>query len=166
MIINPSLTILSADDYEDDNYLLEQAFKKAKLSSIRLHIVRDGTEAVAYLQGEGKFADRKAHPFPDILLLDLNMPRMNGFEVLKWLRKDSQFKGLIVYVLTASARAADVERAYELGVNAYIVKPSRIDDLTMMVARLHEWHHFVALPKIAAKKEKESKPRENEKSMA
>ena len=122
-----------------------QAFKKAEVTS-RLHTVRDGLEAQAYLKGEGAFQDRNAHPFPEVLLLDLNMPRMNGFELLEWLRRDDECRRLVVHVLTGSARTADVERAHELGANSYITKPGRFDELVAFVTALHDWHGFTVLP--------------------
>ncbi len=136
-----AFTILVAEDNEDDVFLLEQAFKKAEASS-RLIVVPDGAQAVAYLKGEDAYVDRAEHPFPDVLLLDLNMPRMNGFEVLEWVRRNPLCSRLIVHVLTASAREADVERAYELHANSFIVKPNRLDELVAFVAALHQWHRF------------------------
>lgn len=139
------LNILVAEDYEDDVFLLRQAFNKAGVTSA-LHVVPDGAEAWAYLKGEGGYADRKAYPLPDILLLDLNMPRMNGFELLERLRKDPVCGRLIVHVLTASIRAEDVERVYGLRANGYLVKPSRVDELVVLVRALHDWHRFISLP--------------------
>src|SRR6266568_6765140 len=101
--MNVSLNVLVAEDNPDDLYLLQAAFTRAGVSS-RLHAVSDGVEALAYLRGEGPFEDRNAHPFPDVVLLDLNMPQLNGFEVLEWVRRDSQCGRLVVHVLTASAR--------------------------------------------------------------
>jgi CheY-like chemotaxis protein len=144
--MNVELNILLAEDNEDDVFLLRQAFKKAGATS-RLHIVCDGIEAQAYLKGEGRFADRDAYPFPDALLLDLNMPRMNGFELLEWMRQDEQCSRLVVHVLSASAREADVERAYGLGANNYIIKPSRLDELVAFVAAMQQWHRFTVLPR-------------------
>jgi len=139
------MNILVAEDSPDDVVLLTHALRRAKLTS-SLTAVRDGLEALAYLNGEGPFADRAAHPFPDILLLDLNMPRMNGFEVLERLRADPQCSRLTVHVLTASSRTADVQRAYELHANSYTVKPTRLDELEAFLVALHQWHRFVTLP--------------------
>jgi len=143
--MNTLMDILVVDDSANDTFLLEQAFKKAAAPS-RLHAAQDGIEARAYLKGEGEFSDRAVHPFPDIVLLDLNMPRMNGFEFLEWLRDDPECECLVVYVLSASARDGDVQRAYELGANSYVVKPSRMDELVSFVAALHQWHRFTVLP--------------------
>jgi two-component system response regulator len=139
------LNILVADDSADDVFLLQEAFKMAEATS-QLHAVNDGAEALAYLKGEGAFADREVHPFPDVLLLDLNMPRKNGFEVLEWVRGNAACSRLLVYVLTASSREADVVRAYELCANSYVIKPNRLDDLVAFVTALHEWHRFTILP--------------------
>jgi len=143
--MNTLTNILVVDDSGNDVFLLEQAFKKAAATS-RLYSVQDGMEARAYLKGEGEFSDRAVHPFPDLLLLDLNMPRMNGFEFLQWLRADSECSHLVIYVLSASARDGDVQRAYELGANSYVVKPSRMDELVSFVAAMHQWHRFMVLP--------------------
>ena len=137
------MNILIADDSADDVFLLQRAFKKAGVIS-RLQVVSDGLQALAYLKGENAFADRATNPIPDLLLLDLNMPCMNGFEVLEWIRQDSHCSRLIVHVLTASARESDVERAYELGANGFIVKPTRIDELVFFVQALHGWHRFIS----------------------
>jgi DNA-binding response OmpR family regulator len=83
------------------------------------------------------------------------MPRMNGFEVLEWARQDDQCRRLVVHVLTASPREADVQRAYELGANSYVIKPSRVDELVALVKALHQWHHFTALPQKPASYENE-----------
>jgi CheY-like chemotaxis protein len=139
------LNILIAEDNPDDVFLLQEAFRKAGLSQ-RLEEVCDGVEAMAYLKGDGSYADRIRHPFPDVLLLDLNMPRMNGFEVLEWLRQDEQCKRLVVHVLTSSSRDADVQHAYDLGANSYILKPGRMDDLVTLAIALKQWHQFLFLP--------------------
>jgi CheY-like chemotaxis protein len=146
--MNTAFNILLAEDNADDVFLLQQAFKKAGVDS-RLHLAADGAEALAYLKGEGRYSDRAASPFPDVLLLDLNMPRMNGFEVLEWVRGHPQWGGLIVHVLTTSVREVDVQRAYDLRANSYVVKPSRVDELVQFVRALHEWHHFVSLPQCS-----------------
>src|SRR5688572_96617 len=147
--MNTLMNILVVDDSANDVFLLEQAFKKAAATS-RLQAVPDGMEAQAYLKGEAKFSDRAVHPYPDLLLLDLNMPRMNGFEFLQWLRADSDCGYMVIYVLSASAREADVKRAYELGANSYIVKPSRMDELVSFVGAMHQWHRYTVLPTQSA----------------
>jgi CheY-like chemotaxis protein len=142
--MNTLTNILAVDDSADDIFLLQQAFKRANAGS-RLHAAHDGLEAQAYLKGESPFRDRSTHPLPDVLLVDLNMPRMNGFELLEWLRRDAECRWRIVHILSASVRTADVQRAYELGANSYVVKPSRVDELVAFVTTLHQWHRFTVL---------------------
>lgn len=144
------LNILVAEDNADDLFLLQQAFKRAE-APCRLQAASDGVEALAYLKGEQTFSDRVTYPSPDVLLLDLNMPRMNGFEVLEALRKDPQFGHLLIYILTASARQTDVQQAYALGATGYIVKPTRVDELVSFVKALQQWHQFVHRPPRTAK---------------
>jgi len=121
-----NLPILLAEDSEDDVFLMERAFKKAKLTN-PLRIVSDGEQALAYLKGEGEYADRNKYPFPGLLLLDIKMPRMNGLEVLSAIRQDPQLKRLVVIFLTASNLEQDVNKAFDLQANSYLVKPSDTD---------------------------------------
>src|SRR5579863_4053371 len=123
-----TLPILLAEDNEDDIFLLERAFKKAKLTN-PLRIVSDGEQTLAYLKGEGIYADRKEYPFPALLLLDIKMPRMNGLEVLSVIRNDPKLRRLVVIVLTASNLDQDVNRAFDLQANSYLVKPSDTDGM-------------------------------------
>jgi CheY-like chemotaxis protein len=143
--LNKRLNILVAEDNADDVFFLQQAIKKAGVDCC-LNSACDGIEALAYLNGEGAFGDRAAYPFPDILLLDLNMPGMNGFEVLEWVRKDARCTRLVVHVMSASSRDLDIQKAYDLRANSYVVKPSRIDELVRFVSALNQWHRFMALP--------------------
>ena len=144
-----SLNILIAEDNPDDIFLLQEAAKKAGVTS-RLYAVRDGVETLEYLSGDGAFADRNTYPFPDVLLLDLSMPRMNGFELLEQLRSDPRFSSLVVHILTASGRDEDVDRAYRLHANSYLVKPTRVDQLVQLLALLQQWHGLIRLPTIRA----------------
>ena len=98
----------------------ERAYEAAGIEQ-PLHVVRDGDEAIAYLKGEGKFRDRRHYPFPRLLLLDLNMPRRDGFEVIQWVR-ESEHNSLRIIVLTTSGELRDVKKAYELGANSFITK--------------------------------------------
>jgi len=145
------LIILLAEDTPDDVLLLQHAFQKAGVAH-RLEVVCDGMEAMEYLNGENAYADREQHPFPEVLLLDLNMPRMNGFEVLEQVRREPRYSRLLIHVLTASSREADVQRAYDLGANSYVLKPSRVSDLTAFASALNQWHQFVCLPRYPCEK--------------
>ena len=136
IIENP--TILVVDDDDCATHLVSTVFERAGLVE-PLQFARDGVEAIAYLSGEGAFADRTHYPFPTVMLLDLNMPRKNGFEVLAWLRQQPVLKRLHVYVLSASSQSEDIQRCYDLGANAYLVKPSNLDGLMKQANCLLAW---------------------------
>jgi CheY-like chemotaxis protein len=114
---------------------MQRAFRKANLTS-PLHVARDGLEAIEYLTHQGKFADASRYSLPTLMLLDLKMPRKNGFETLEWLRQQPGLKRLVVVVLTSSSERADINRAYELGANSYLVKPGDFQALVELVSSL------------------------------
>lgn len=139
--------VLIADDDEFGAELMRIAFERAGYTQ-PLRFVRDGEEAIAYLRGDGVYSDRVQYPLPTVLLLDLNMPRKNGFEVLAWIRQQPALKGLHVYVLSASSQPDDIKRAYELGANSYLVKPGSLDELMHQAKTLMAWlklGHFAVL---------------------
>jgi len=127
--------LLLVEDDPNDVALIRRAFKKARILN-PLNIVHDGEEAIAYLAGEGKYADRSKFPLPAVVLLDLKLPRRSGHEVLAWLRQQPGLRRLPVVVLTSSNDAPDVRRAYDLGANSYLVKPVSFDGLMEMVKTL------------------------------
>jgi CheY-like chemotaxis protein len=131
-------TILIAEDDENDAMLMRRAFEKAQVGAA-LRIVRNGDEAICYLNGDGIFCDRKQHPFPAMFVVDLKMPRRSGFEVIEWIRTKAPLKTLPVIVLTASKQSPDIERAYALGANSYLVKPSSFLELVEMVKQLEKY---------------------------
>ena len=100
---------------------MKRAFKRADIPN-QLQVVTDGEEAIHYLQGEGRYADRQAFPLPRLIVMDINMPRKTGFR-LEWLKSDGVLRRIPVVIVSASDRPSDVNRAYELGANAYMVKP-------------------------------------------
>jgi len=118
------VTFLLVEDDPNDVLMLELEFQRIP-AHIRLVSVHDGSEAMQYLQGLGKFIDAKKYPHPDVILLDLKMPRINGFEFLEWLRTKSpgQCRFIPVVIMSSSALREDVDRAYSLGANSYLVKP-------------------------------------------
>lgn len=120
--------ILIAEDDPGDAFLLERAFSKSGFT-FSLTFVHDGQDAIDYLSGLGRYEDRSKYPIPDLLLLDLKMPRMDGFEVLQWLRHQPGLSRMLVIVLTSSDQTRDINRAYELGANSYLVKPIELRDL-------------------------------------
>lgn len=151
--MNERQTILLVDDSTNDIFLMRAAFKKAEFNS-QLQEVHNGEEAIAYLKGEGIYQDRSKYPLPAVMLLDLNMPMKNGFDVLSWVRSQPTFKRLSITILTASMRPEDVERAFDLGANSYLVKPSNLDALAAMIRCLRDWiriNHFPPLNDLVAR---------------
>ena len=131
--------ILHVEDREEDVFLLNYAFRRADIIN-PVHVVADGKQAVEYLGGVGKFADRAKFPLPCLILLDLQLPYKMGLDVLEWIRQQSSLKTIIVIVLSSSIHEGDIRRAYELGTNAFLVKPSSADTLADMCRALkHFW---------------------------
>ena len=134
--------------------LMRIAFQKAKFYS-PLQEVRDGEEAIAYLKGEEPYGDRSKFPLPIVMILDLNMPRQNGFDVLSWIQTQPDLKHLSVIVLTTSARPEDVRRAFDLGANSFLVKPPSLEKLVTMIQSLRDWlqiNHFPPLNEMVKRR--------------
>lgn len=127
-----SQTILLAEDNEDDVFIFQRALAAAKITN-PLQIVNDGESTLAYLAGTGGYADRIRFPVPMLVMLDLKMPRVNGLEILKWIREQRHLDGVSVVVLTSSAEERDITRAYQLGARSYLVKPPTAATLTEML---------------------------------
>jgi CheY-like chemotaxis protein len=130
--------VLLVDDSPNDALLMATAFQRTEFDQ-PLRFVTSGEDAIAYLQGDGRYHNRAEFPLPAVVLLDLNMPRINGLEVLAWIRRQPTLGRTCVYILSASRRREDIDRAYALGANAYLVKPGRLDELTNMVKTLVAW---------------------------
>ena len=142
--------ILIVEDNPDDRILLQRAFRRARLAN-PVHMVTDGEEAVAYLLGEGRFADREANPFPVLVLLDLKLPRRSGLEVLQWMREHPTLRRLPVVVLTSSKEQSDINVAYDLGANTYLTKPVEFDALIELVSTLNLfWFILSERPQVEA----------------
>ena len=120
--------ILLVEDNADDALLLKDAFYEANIINPIL-VLENGKKAIAYLKGEGIYADRKQYPLPILILLDLKLPIVSGFEVLRWVRQHPSLKRLPVLILTSSNIPEDINKAYDLGTNSYLVKPVDFDDL-------------------------------------
>lgn len=142
--------VLLVEDNADDATFVSLAFKRAKLEEA-LVVVSSGDQAIDYLRGSGPYVDRDRFPLPFMLLLDLSMPGTDGFAVLKWVRQSPLWKRLPVTVFTGSDFHSDIDRAYELGANSYIVKPFRFDDFSNAVARIADfWLDCGRLPTLRA----------------
>ena len=141
-----SISILIADDDADDRMLIEDAFRESRLSN-PLHFVENGEELLHFLRGEGRFADRGSIKLPRLILLDLNMPKMDGRTALKHLKADPELRRIPVVVLTTSKAEEDILRTYDLGVSSFITKPVTFQGLVEVVRALNSyWIEIVELP--------------------
>lgn len=131
-------TVLLVEDDENDVFFMERAFREADIIT-PLYVASDGREAIDYLSGKGKYTDRVKWPLPCLVLLDLKLPYVLGLDVLKWLRSHPEFKSIVVVVLTSSKQDSDIERAYALGANSYLVKPPDVQQLVGMVKKIKEY---------------------------
>ena len=127
--------ILVAEDNQDHALLIERAFRQSGLVN-PLHVVNDGEEAIAYLKGEGRYANRAEYPLPCLLLLDLKMPNKDGFDVLQWVRSQPGLSALRVVVLTTSGDTRDINRAYQLGANSFLTKPVDFRDFARLTSAI------------------------------
>ena len=116
-------TVLLVEDDLNDIFLVKRAFKRADIHN-PLQVVTDGQEAINYLRGEGKYANRQTWPLPKLVVMDIKMPRKTGFEVLEWVKGGGKpLRRIPIIIVSASDNPDDINRAYELGANAYMVKP-------------------------------------------
>lgn len=142
------ITVLLVEDDLNDIFLVKRAFKRANLTN-PLQVVTDGVEAVQYLIGEGRYVDRQAHPLPHLIIMDLKMPRKTGLEVLEWLKKDGELRRIPVVIVSSSYLPADINRAYELGANAYMVKPVNFQSVEhLFQSIIHYWGLECAKPEV------------------
>jgi CheY-like chemotaxis protein len=144
---NFNYTILLVEDEENDALLLKRAFKKNSISN-PIQWVKDGLEAIAYLKGDGDYADRSRYPFPEVVLLDLKMPRMGGLELLAWIKDHPEMQVIPTIVMTSSREDVDIAKAYGLGANTYMIKPSDFDTLVRMVKNTHDYWAMSVKPKV------------------
>jgi CheY-like chemotaxis protein len=130
--------VLLVEDREDDVVLIWRGLLRGKVQN-PIMVVGDGEEAIAYLRGEGKFANREEFPLPTLVLLDLKLPKIDGFEVLQWIRAQQGLRAMRVIVLTSSQDLRDVNRAYELGANSFVVKSLDSDEFVTTGELINEY---------------------------
>jgi CheY-like chemotaxis protein len=141
-----AVVILLVEDDPGDQELTRRAFEESKIGN-DLRIVENGQEALDYLQRRGEYADEKMSPCPSLILLDLNMPKMDGKEFLAQFGSDPNIRRIPVVVLTTSKQDEDVIRSYDLGVNSYISKPVRMEQFIDVIKALESyWFELVLLP--------------------
>ncbi|MDZ7373394.1 MAG: response regulator [candidate division KSB1 bacterium] len=142
-------TILLVEDNPDDSILIRRALEKTGVGH-RIQWVQSGEAALSYLEGQDHFGDRLRYPLPALVLLDLRLPGLSGFDVLAWIRGHPRLRTLPVVVLTSSGDLRDVNRAYELGANSYLTKPITPAEVERMMAALHGyWLRWNRYPELA-----------------
>jgi CheY-like chemotaxis protein len=140
------ITFLIAEDDSDDRLLVKVAFQESHMAN-RIYFVEDGIMLLEYLHRQGKFADQASYPTPDVILLDLNMPRKDGREALQEIKSDPHLRHTPLVVLTTSNAEEDILRSYDLGAASYIIKPVNFNGLVKAIKRLMQyWMQVVRLP--------------------
>ncbi|HWF18142.1 MAG TPA: response regulator [Verrucomicrobiae bacterium] len=148
--MDPHSTVLIIEDTPDDVFILKMALQREGIIN-PVQVVTGGQEAIDYLCAKEPYNDRSKFPFPKVLFTDLKMPRIGGFDVLQWLRDHPDCSVIPVIVLSASRLDEDVKRAYEMGANAYLVKPNNLEDLQRMVKTAFEFWQWCEVPQVAGK---------------
>lgn len=136
--MSKKLVILVAEDDPNDLELLRHVVSDNGVD-VNFQSAQDGEQVIDYLRGEGEFSDRGKHPVPDIVVLDLKMPRLNGFEVLQWLRQEPGLARIPAVILSGSGLETDIEEAYRLGANTYFTKPGQLADLRKIISSLIDY---------------------------
>lgn len=140
------ITILYAEDDPDDRMLTADALRESRLAN-RLEMVEDGADLLAYLRREGRWSDPASSPRPGVILMDLNMPKMDGREALAAIKADPRFASIPVVILTTSQAEADIVRSYEIGASSYVTKPVTFEGMVQIMADLGRyWFEVVQLP--------------------
>ena len=140
-------TLLLVDDTPDDRFLMEKCFR-AFNTAYRIQPLPNGREAIRYLKGEGKYADRATFEFPSYIITDLNMPQGDGFEVLEFLKKNPALSVIPVVMLSSSDEADDIRHAYLLGASSFFVKPHNHADLRKLLKKIHEYWAECEVPEV------------------
>lgn len=140
------IVILMAEDDADDRLLVREAFDESRLLN-ELRFVEDGEELMEYLRRQGRYASPDSSPRPGLILLDLNMPRMDGREALRAIKEDDDLRRIPIVVMTTSKAEEDIFRSYESGASSYITKPVTFERLVELMKALGQyWIEFVELP--------------------
>lgn len=141
--------ILVAEDSADDRHLMQVALNRAGFSS-GINFVHDGHEAVEYIEGQGAYADRRRHPYPDIIISDVKMPRRTGLELLQWIRQHPRCSILPLILLSGAGLSTDIASAYQLGANTYFKKPPTLPELVELFRKVRDYWMSSELPSQAA----------------
>jgi len=148
MKFSPNATILLVEDDPNDVFLMKRALKGSEIRN-PLQLATNGQEAIDYLSGAGKFANRTEFPLPDLVFLDLKLPYKSGFEVLEWIRSQPALDTMVVVILTSSSEERDIEKGYKLGARSFLIKPPTPRMLLDLMVSLKEYwmkHNEFATP--------------------
>jgi CheY-like chemotaxis protein len=148
--MDEQLPILIAEDDQNDVFILKRALRTAGFNN-PFHISKDGADVMSYLKGEEPYSDREKHQFPRVLFTDLKMPNVDGFELLQWLKDHEEYSVIPRLVLSSSQQPQDIERAYQLGANSYLVKPATFDDLVKLLRLVLDYWEMCEKPQWPAK---------------
>jgi CheY-like chemotaxis protein len=140
-------TILIVEDDENDQFFIAQAFRKVGVTD-PIHVVSDGEEAIAYMMGQAKYADRQAFPYPTFIMTDLKMPRADGFAVLEFLESNPQWAVIPTVVFSSSQDLDDIKKSYMLGASSYHIKPQTSEELTKLISVLHAYWLTCEVPEV------------------
>jgi DNA-binding response OmpR family regulator len=147
--MNRNLTILIAEDDEDYGAIVQAAIKSSGwLNPIR--ILPNGEQVIKYLGGEGEYADRTANPFPSVMFLDVKMPGVNGFDVLRWTRDHPECSVQPTLMLSSSDDPKDIKLAYELGAHGFFLKPAKLSDLKSMLQAIYGFCTWSLKPMVGS----------------
>ncbi len=141
-----TMTVLFADDSESDVLAMKRAWKKLKIPHC-LRVVADGEQCLNYLHRRGAYASPDSSPSPDLLLLDIRMPKVDGLEVLRRIRRAEKYRTLPVIVLTTSTLEEDQLKSYELGANAFIIKPVGFQNFSKIIKSISDFWQSVERPR-------------------
>jgi CheY-like chemotaxis protein len=148
--MNKDFPILIAEDCAEDAFILQRALRKVGFNN-PFHVSPDGVDVIRYLKGDAPYENRQHYHFPRVLILDLKLPRMDGFEVLAWLQQHPECNVIPTIVLSTSGEPEEVKRAYQLGVNSYLVKPPTFDGLQRMLSLVFDYWQMCAKPELPPK---------------
>lgn len=141
------VNILLVEDNPDDVKITERALTKGKVLN-KLYVARDGQEALDFLFNEGEYADTQKAPRPGLILLDINLPKVNGIDVLKKVKGDEKLRRIPIIMLTVSKRDEDIIRSYDLGVNSYIIKPVEFEKFVEMIKNIELYWLLTNIPPV------------------
>jgi CheY-like chemotaxis protein len=144
---NYQSVIMVVEDDAGDRELIKMAFAGINLTDV-VHLVNDGSEAIAYMMGEGKYSDRDQYPYPTFIITDLKMPRVSGLEVLAHLKANPAFKVIPTVVLTGSSDPDDIKKSYMLGASSYHIKPRTLPELRNQIKVLHDYWMTCQVPQV------------------